>query len=86
MKHERVNCFCLEQAVMLGTDRACFWHEHLLLLATCFNTSANDNQKPHFSFLIKPFKNIKNAHDLNFLKKATLKTQKSTFKLWIIEN
>lgn len=51
---------------MLGADSACFWHGPLLLLATCFNKSANDNQKPHFSFLIKPFKNIKNTHDLNF--------------------
>lgn len=74
---------------MLGTESACFWHEPLLLLATCFNKSANDNQKPHFSFLIKPFKNIKSTHDLNFLKShidVIFQKQMSTFKLWMTEN
>lgn len=63
----------MEQAMMLGTDSACFWHEPLLLLATCFNKSANNNQKPHVSFLIKPFKNIKNTHDLKKCFKTTSK-------------
>lgn len=75
---------------MLGTDSVCFWHELLLLLATCFNKSANDNQKPHFSFLIKPFKNIKNTHDLNFFKKSHIEVifqkRMSVFKVWITEN
>lgn len=76
---------------MLGNDRACFWHEPLLLLATCFNKSVNDNQKPHLSFLMKSFKNIKNTHDLSLKKKkATLRwlfqKQKSTSKLWNTEN
>lgn len=57
--------------MVLGTARACLWHEPLLLLATCCNKFANDNQKPHCSFLIKLFKNIKNTHDLNFLKSHT---------------
>ena len=66
---------------MLGTDSACFWHESLLLLAICFNKSANNNQKPHLSFLIKSVKSIRNTHDLKFLKshiEVIFQTQMST--------
>lgn len=89
MKHQRVKCSCLGPAMMLGTASACFWHEPLLLLATCFNKTANDNHKTHFSFLIKSFKNIKSTHDLNFLKshiEVIFQKQMSAFKLWITEN